>query len=369
VRVTVVFKAITRNWLRSRSGLFFSFLFPVFFLLIFGSILGGTAGPIPITVQNNDIAGGGPTPLSQAFVSALNSTSVVKVTEISTNVNVTSYVQQQAGSFGGDPRVLVIPSGFSYNLSNKIAVKLSYTSSPGDQLSPRVTGVISNVMSAFGSSVLNESKLLSLSAVSSSTRALTQVDYYMPGLIAAFIMTNGVIGLTNIATEFRRSGVTKRLSATPLTKLEWVLGNVLSQSVLAFSLAALMILLGVAIYGATVIINAYVIVALVLGAVLFSGMGMTLAGIVKEPEAAAGVANAISFPMMFLSGTFFPVSIMPGWLQSVASVLPLTYFSESLRDSMVVGNFNATLLNMGATAALAVAFILLGSRATRWTDG
>jgi len=52
-------------------------------------------------------------------------------------------------------------------------------------------------------------------------------------LTAAFMMTNGVIGLTSIASEFRRSGVTKRLSATPLRKYEWIVGNVLSQAVLA----------------------------------------------------------------------------------------------------------------------------------------
>jgi len=41
-RITAIFKAITRNWLRSRSGLFFSFLFPVMFLLVFGSVFGNT---------------------------------------------------------------------------------------------------------------------------------------------------------------------------------------------------------------------------------------------------------------------------------------------------------------------------------------
>lgn len=242
MRIIVVFKAVTRNWLRSRSGLFFSFLFPVVFLLLFGSI-------------------------------------------------------------------------------------------------------------------------------PASVRSLTPVDYYMPGLIAAFVMINGIIGLTNIATEFKRTGLTKRLSATPLTKLEWILGNVLSQTVLAVVLAAVMIVLGISIYHTVVTIDLYTALILLTGAILFSGIGMTLAGLVKDPEAAVGLGNAVAFPMMFLSGTFWPVAIMPGFLQALARVLPLTYFSEGLRDSMVVGNVYAALLNLGVTAAFAVAFIAIGAKVTRWREG
>lgn len=369
MRFTAVFKAVTRNWLRSRSGLFFSFLFPVFFLLLFGSILGGAGNSIPLTVQNNDVSGGTTTPLSQAFILALNSTKVLSLTMVNPSVNVTDYVQRQASSFGGDPRVLIIPSGFTANVTAGRPVALTYISSPGDQLGGQVAGVVSSVMSAFNFNIAKAPQLVSLSVVSSSFRSLTQIDYYMPGLIAAFMMTNGVIGLTGIATEFKRTGLTKRLSATPLTKLEWLVGNVMSQAVLAILLAGVMILLGVAVYHTEVIIDAYGIVTLMLGAILFSGIGMTLAGLVKDPEAAAGLGNAIAFPMMFLSGTFWPVSIMPSFMTSIASLLPLTYFSEGLRNSMVVGDTSAALFNLGVTAAFAVAFILLGAVATRWKEG
>ncbi len=368
MRVTVVFKAITRNWLRSRSGLFFSFLFPVMFLLLFGSILGGTTNSIPLTVQNNDVSGGIPSPLSHSFVSALNSTKVLRVTTLPTSSNVSAYIQNQASSFGGDPRVLVIPRGFSANVTAGKPVKLSYTSSPADQLGGQVASVISGVASSFNFQFANQHPLIGIAYISASVRSLTQVDYYLPGLIAAFMMTNGVIGLTSIASEFKRTGLTKRLSATPLTKLEWILGNVLSQAILAILLAAVMIALGIGIYRTVVTIDLYTGALLASGAILFSGIGMTLAGLIKDPEAAAGLGNAIAFPMMFLSGTFWPVAIMPAFLQSFAKVLPLTYFSEGLRDSMVVGNVSAALLNLGATAAFAIAFIAIGARVTRWRE-
>ncbi len=371
MRVMVVFKAVTKNWLRSRSGLFFSFLFPVMFLLVFGSIFGNSNNSVPLTVQNNDQSGGVPTGLSQSFVTALNSTKVLSIKLLPVSENVTAYVQKQASSYGGDPRVLVIPAGFAANVSGRppSAVKLTYISSPSDTLGPQVGGIITSVSNAFNFKIANAQQVISVASVSSSSRVLKYIDYYMPGLIAAFMMTNGVIGLTSIATEFKRSGLTKRLSATPLTKLEWIVGNVMSQAVLALLLAAVMILLGIGIYKTTVTINVTTIAILVMGAVLFSGIGMTLAGLVRDPEAASGLGNALAFPMMFLSGTFWPVSIMPSFLQAAARALPLTYFSDGLRNSMVVGNSSAALSNLGVTAVLAVVFILVGARATRWKEG
>ena len=369
MRVTAVFKAITKNWLRSRSGLFFSFGFPVMFLLVFGSIFSGSNNSVPLTFQNNDSSQGSHTELSKDFVSALNSTHVFVLSNLSSSEDVDAYVLAQASSYGGDPRVLVIPPGFAANVTNHLPAQLVYISSPADTLSQQVGGVISSVSNAFNFKIGNAQPLIGVSSVSSSARTLKYIDYYMPGLVAAFMMTNGVIGLTSIATEFKRTGLTKRLSATPLTKLEWMVGNVLSQTVLALLLAGVMIVLGVGIYHTGVTLDVTTLVTLVVGAVLFSGIGMTLAGLIKDPEAASGLGNAIAFPMMFLSGTFWPISIMPQFLQTAAKVLPLTYFSDGLRSSMILGNSSAALFNLGVVSAFAIAFVLIGARATRWKEG
>ena len=370
-RTVAIFKAITRNWLRSRSGLFFSFLFPVMFLLVFGSIFGNVnTSAYTLTVQNNDSCPSSPPCLSLNFITALNSTKIIIVNSpvLHPSANVTAFIQSHSSFFGGSPRVLIIPDGFAANISKGLPVKLTYISSPADQLGRVVGGVISDVSNAFDFQIAGARQLVGLSFVSSSVRQLKNVDFYVPGLIAAFMMTNGVIGLTSIASEFRRSGVTKRLSATPLRKFEWILGNVLSQAVLALLLALVMIALAKGLYQSNVTIDAYTVAALMTGALLFSGIGMTLAGVVKDPEAASGLGNAIAFPMMFLSGTYWPVDIMPSFLQSFARVLPLTYFSDGLRDSMILGNYSAALTNMLVVGALAVGFLLLGVKATVWKE-
>jgi ABC-2 type transport system permease protein len=189
---------------------------------------------------------------------------------------------------------------------------------------------------------------------------------WAPLLIGAFVMTNGIVALPTIATEFKRRGVLKRLSATPLSKLEWIVGNVLSQTLLAVILTVTLILAAWLVFGVTPVVNPISAVILFTGAVMFSGIGMVIAGFLKDPEAASGLGNAISFPMMFLSGTYFPLSIMPGYLQNVARFLPLYYFQDGLKASMMTGNVTTALGDLAVIGVLAIAFILVGSFATKW---
>ena len=65
---------------------------------------------------------------------------------------------------------------------------------------------------------------------------------------------------------------------------------------------------------------------------------MIISQFVRDEEVAATAAGAITFPMMFLAGSFFPLESMPSYLQSFAQVLPLTYVNNGLRDAMVYGN-------------------------------
>jgi ABC-2 type transport system permease protein len=102
---------------------------------------------------------------------------------------------------------------------------------------------------------------------------------------------------------------------------------------------------------------------ILLGSILFSGIGIILSGVIRDVEAASAVGNAIAFPMMFLSGTFFPLELMPNFIQTISKGLPLTYFSEGLKYSMLYKYPESIYMNM---AVLAVVFITIGALVTRW---
>jgi len=134
MRAWTIFKAVTRNWMRSRSGLFFSILFPILLLIVFGSIFSGVGGSsnYGLFIQNLDrkTSDGTPTDFSTAFVEALNSTKTFNIRDVPSGENATSYARNALGPLGGNIRILIISEGFQDNLLNgtfKVRVGISYS--------------------------------------------------------------------------------------------------------------------------------------------------------------------------------------------------------------------------------------------------
>jgi ABC-2 type transport system permease protein len=73
----------------------------------------------------------------------------------------------------------------------------------------------------------------------------------------------------------------------------------------------------------------------VLGALTFVSLGYLIAALSKTEESVFGITSVLNFPMMFLSGIFFPLEIMPDWIRPVVQAIPLTYLGDALRQTMV----------------------------------
>jgi ABC-2 type transport system permease protein len=257
----------------------------------------------------------------------------------------------------------------SYNASlsySRTSLTLAFDAS--DQSAQVIKNIVINVAHSFNYHLIGATSVIEFKEESITSSSYGAVDYYLPGIISAFIMTNGIIALTSVTSEFKRRGIIKRLSITPLTKLDWIIGNVLSQTLLSLMLTAIMIIVGFIIFRVQAIPDALTIIMIFIGSVMFSGLGMILGGLVKDVEAASALGNAIAFPMMFLSGTYFPIEIMPSYLQSISRVLPLTYFSDGLRYALIYRYTPGVFANMTIILALAVAFILIGAVVTRWKE-
>ena len=416
-RTLIIFKAVTKNWLRSRSGLFFSIMFPVLLLLVFGAVFGsqGTS-TYTLFIQNLDIDGKS-TELSEAFVEALNSTETFSIKRIPVDIpDLRSYARDVLGPLGGNIRILIISEGFQDDLLNgtlKVRVGISYSTlqmmyeyfepflnetqrmavqqsidqmgqynasrpdqrasltlilDASDQSSGIVKSVVMSVASAFNYELMGAKNVIAFEEEPFTERQLRTIDFYLPGVIAAFIMTNGIIGVTTNTTEFKRRGIIKRLSITPLGKIEWILGNVLSQTLLNLMLTAIIIVVGWLVFDVQAMPDIFSLVLIFLGSVMFSGIGMLLSGLIKDVEAASAIGNAIAFPMMFLSGAYWPIEFMPDYMQSIAKVLPLTYFSEGLRCAMIYKYSEGLVVNMAIVLVLAVVFIVIGALVTRWKE-
>ncbi len=417
--VLAITKLTFRSWLRSKSGLFFSLLFPIMLLLIFGFVFGGGSGATyTIYVQNNDLnKEGQPTNISQTLINILNSTEVLKLNAVPPGINAREYVLEETKVFFSRPRLLIIPEGFSEKFINGTMVSqmhvvirmVEYVLRYGNASIPEeakatmlqgeenireflgkapvqnaelilivqesdrsaavIKGILENILASFSMHAVGASPVVELETrYMAEAKGLTTVDYYLPGLIGAFIMTNGILGTAPVVSDYRRKGVIKRLAATPLTKLEWALGNIVTQSIMGFILTGVMITVGYAVFRVAAIPSPLGVLLIILGAVGFSGLGMAIAGALKDVEAVTGLANAIAFPMMFLSGAFWPLEIMPSFMQQLARFLPLTYLAEGLRADLILKDPSLTTQSLAITLATALIFIILGIAVTRWRE-
>jgi ABC-2 type transport system permease protein len=127
-------------------------------------------------------------------------------------------------------------------------------------------------------------------------------------------------------------------------------------------------LAGMAAYGVNITVTPMAVAIIVASVALFSGLGMLLTRFTKSEETSNMALSVLTFPMMFLGGTFFPLESMPSYLRAVADVMPLTYINNGLRDTMVYGNDATALLCLVAVAVLGVIFFVAGVLVSTWKE-
>jgi ABC-2 type transport system permease protein len=358
-RMAAELRVYARSNIRSREGFFFTLVFPIILILLFGAIFSGSGtGTSTVYVQNLD---GGP--VSASFIQALNSTTALSLVSVPTNQNFTQFLSSHSSTDG-----IVIPQGFSQKYLNSIKVNITVYGNPASTTSAIVSGITSEVVNAFnleGAQGVHSVGIAQRTAVSSSYK---YIDFLIPGLIGFSALTSPMFALVNISSSYRRDKVFKLLSLTPLTKTEWLLSKIvwyIGTTTVSF---VLMSLVGIEAFGAHIVFNPGVVLFLIIGPFFFVSLGMLVGTISNSPESAAVVGNLVTFPMMFLSGTFFPVSSMPMYLQGVAHVLPLYYLIDGLVNVMIYQNYGPVVVDLGVLLVLSVVVFALAVRFFRWRE-
>lgn len=149
------------------------------------------------------------------------------------------------------------------------------------------------------------------------------------------IMQLGLFSMSGLVAN-RQNLVLKRLGATPLPRHLLITSQTANQVLICFTQAVLLIVLGRFWFKVAVLGNWLLLAGIVvLGALTFIAVGFVLASFARTEESFMAMSQAINFPMMFLSGIFFPVEVMPDFLRPVLKALPLTYLGDALRQVMI----------------------------------
>ncbi|MBN2599301.1 MAG: ABC transporter permease [Candidatus Thermoplasmatota archaeon] len=354
-----------RSWSRSRGTVFWSLLFPVMLILLFGAIFSGIGdSKYTLYVQDLDT-----TEMSQSFMDVLNKTGVLNIKNVTTNQTISDYIKEN-----NIKNLIVIPQGYERDITRSyvdpsMKVNLTYYFDPSEQQTNQVIqSVISSVLQGLNMQLSQGRTIVGLDEQSTVTENFGFIDFFIPGMIGFTIMQQSIYGSIERNTKFRKDGILRKLSTTPITRSEWILAKMLFMLFLAFISTSVTISVGILAFGINVTINVLTITIIIATSFLFSGIGMIIGRFVKEEETADMAAGAISFPMMFLAGTFFAVDAMPSIIQIIARALPLFYVNEGLRNAMIYMNQEEALLNTGIVLIFAAIFFIAGVLLTKWKE-
>lgn len=164
------------------------------------------------------------------------------------------------------------------------------------------------------------------------------IDYMIPGIIVMAIMVTGIMATASGFAEEREKGIYRRLSLTPLKRQTLIGGQILQRYLVILVQTILLLLVGILGFKLHIGGNYFLFwLMLTLGSLCFLSIGFALTILIRSAKSATPICMIAFFLLMFLGGIFFPVNIMPGFLQAISKVLPSTHLNDALRQIVVSG--------------------------------
>jgi ABC-2 type transport system permease protein len=352
-----------KSFTRDRSALFWTLAFPIVFVILFGTIFAGGGSGYQLAWVDQDGSTASAT-LRKAFVD----NAPVKLTDATLD-DARDLMRK-----GSVDAILVIPNGLAASIAAKAAgqhptpVAVTVITDPSrSNTALTVQQITAGLVLGANLQLSGASPLLTVATDTLQTQQLNSVSFFVPSILGMALMQLGIFASIPLVQQ-REKGILKRLNATPLPRWALVGSNVVVRLIIAAAQTGLILGIGTAVLGVQISGNWPVIIGFVaLGALTFTSIGYVIASFARTEEAANGMTSVIQFPLMFLSGIFFPLEIMPDWLRGVATFMPLTYLGDALRQSMVGGAPFAPLpVDALVLGGWLVATLAISARYFRW---
>jgi ABC-2 type transport system permease protein len=317
-----------KSFTRDRAALFWTLAFPLIFVFLFGSIFSG--GNSSRTIGFADLDGSPAAAQLKAAFAAAPNVELVEATEEDL------LARMRDGELSA---VIVVPNGYAESIAAKqapamLSVYTDPTQSAADGATRQLVGF---VLSQVNQAASGQPPAVAPAFESVQTQDLSFISYLVPSILGMSLMQLGVFAAIPLVAD-REKLILKRLQATPLRRWQLVGSNVLMRLLIAIVQTAIIVGVGSAVFnvqvaGSWLLIGAFVL----LGSLTFIALGYVIASFASSEESANGMTSVVQFPLMFLSGTFFPIDAMPDALRTVARAMPLTYLGDALRQVMVNG--------------------------------
>ncbi len=358
--VLSLYIANMKEFIRDRAAMFWTLAFPIFFIVLFGAIFSNdSSANFNVGLVNQDSG-----PAAEALIAGFHQAKAFSIKTGTYDSEINALKQ------GNLDLVIVIPSGLSASVAagNSAQVQMYFDPSKNATNTQIEIGTVEQQLAIYNHTVKPYAPPLTLATNSISSHTLRSIDFLMPGILAMSLMQLGLFATATPLVSLREEGVLRRLGATPLPRWQLLMGQVFMRLTIAIAQAALIIGISVMAFHVQIQGNYLALAGLILlGAATFIGLGYLIASFARSVESAGGISSAVNFPMMFLSGVFFPLALMPAFLAPFIRMMPLTYLADAIRQITVGSSPTFPMwVDVAVLAGWAVVCIGIASRFFKW---
>lgn len=351
--------------LKNPQSLVFSLVFPLVFVFIFGAFGGGGLTKFKLALAPNcDTANVLFQTLNkQPFISFQYYTDTALMRSDLEKGKLVGVIDIEQVAVVGDTSIKHPTPTFTLNIKSTSASAAELS-----QLKPLLENVDNSLEKKLSG---NTAQFVTIETEIYNVREYKQIDFVLPGQIGFSLLFSTLFGIAFTFYNLREQLVLKRFYATPVNRLNILLGIGFSRIFFQLINVLVLITVGHFFLGFTLahgFITFFEMVSLsILLLMLLMGVGLIISSVVKNDTMIPLVINIFSLPQMLLSGTFFSISVFPQWLQTCCKILPLTHFNLAMRKISFEGaSIIDSWQNIGVLALWTVGIYVIVIRVFKW---
>jgi ABC-2 type transport system permease protein len=346
-------KASFKSIFKSPSSTFFSLFFPIVLIVIFGSLGGGGGISFDVAIDKSSDS-------TNAIYQAITHAPIFSIAN-GTEAEIEDRLKK--GRLTGILSVQKTNSG-KYDVHIK-------SSSASQRELPQLQAVLNGMINEVSQQEHPVEKIATISNEQVEGRIYKRIDFYLPGMIGFSLIGSAVFGVAFLFFALRETLVLKRMYASPVTKTNIVLGESLGRVFFQLIIVIVLILFGKYAYNFTLANGFVTVLELLLlstlALIVFMGFGFFISSVSKNQNVIPIYANLFMFPQYFLSGTFFPKTVLPKSIHWLIEALPLTALNDALRKVAFEGlHLNDCWKQVGILGAWGIAIYTFAIWVFRW---
>ncbi len=344
---------------RSPSAVIFSFVFPLIFILVFGFI--GNSGRVSVRV---------------AFDPTSDTSNIVY--QNLKNISALNVVEKDSAELVKDlekGRIAAIINMIKdADPSKPTSIHLKTSEAVNPQNIQVLRSIIDGMLKTINQNKFGAAPSIAMvsdEVVKIPGRIYRTIDFILPGQLGFSLLSAGVFGVAFIFFSLRQTLVLKRFYATPIKRPYIVLGEAISRVLFGMITAVVILCFGHYAFKFTWV-NGWItflelMVLSFIGLVVFMGFGFIVSGLAKNESVIPPLANLITLPQFLIGGTFFSTDVFPGWLKSIADIMPLKHLNDAMRNVAFEGaHLNNCMKQIGILAIWGVAVYVIAIKVFKW---